>query len=597
MPIKPLIMSDSYDEQRFLQFSPASCSNWYAVESASGKQKKALYPVLGRKHLTASSTSPNIPNPFVYVNQPTKIFKSIDYVYVVVDNVIYQIDSNFVQRRISQNFFWNGEDLNFAFLPVVQGSRTTPSSQTQAVFCMFCTGERIYVYHESANSFTEVDDPLKPNFPLYVAAFGNRFVVSSRNSTQFQLTQVNMGGNYNKTNVFTIAGKAVFAQESGIIRQMAVLHQQLYMFTDYTTGIWSNTPSVFVASDATSTFPWKKNTSYDFDYGIADPHSLDVDFGMMVWLGQNRNGLVTFLSSNGQSPNPISSQAINVLIQRIANAAATQSLLNLDTSGFLYQYEDTVFYRASVGPYSDVSTLDNDSLAKCIEYNFNTQTWHLCTELNGQRSLVEDHVFFNNKHIVTALGQTCLYDFSGNYYFNETQTEEDPYTWVAYPMRYENVTPIISEPDYSEFITDYIQIDFVFGEQSFIHADSNYENTVFLIAERGMNGEPVYLVSENGEFLIKDGTNTPTLADLNSPTYSDLFKPHIELYWSDDGGVSFNSADVLEFSQLGVYQWRMRWNQAGASRNRVYKLICVSPSPIVILGAVQDVRRASGGAN
>jgi hypothetical protein len=95
-------------------------------------------------------------------------------------------------------------------------------------------------------------------------------------------------------------------------------------------------------------------------------------------------------------------------------------------------------------------------------------------------------------------------------------------------------------------------------------------------------------------FVIKEATNNP---ELDSQTYNKLFKPHIELYFSNDGGISYFPADVREFSQLGVYQWRMRWYQLGASRNRVYKLICVSPAPIVILGGVMNKRRVSGGAN
>ena len=546
MPIKPLPISFAYDQQRFLQYSPSSCSNHYAVDAPTGKKGKALYPVMGRQHLLDNSG-----NPFVYPVVPQKIFKSINYVYVVAGNTIWQINDNFNQVVISTNVFnWNGEDLNFAFLPVVQGASTTPSAQTQAVFCMFCTGNNIYVLDETTGVFSIVTDILAPPFPLYVAAFGNRFVVSTRNSTQFQLTQINLGGTYNASNVFTISGAAVFAQESGIIQQMAVLHQQLYMFTDYTTGVWSNTPSVFVGStNITTTFPWKKNTSYDFDYGIADPHSLDVDFGMLVWLAQNRNGLVTFMSSNGQSPQPISTQAINVLIQQIADAAQTESLLEVGTNGFLYQYEDTIFYRAVVGDYIDYDTTDNASFAKCVEYNFNTQTWHLCIELNGQRNIIQDHQFFNNKHVTIAQGQTSLYDMSGKFYSNEMQDDPiaNPLSWTVYPMRYENVSNIISEDDYSEFITDWIQIDFVWGET---------------------------------------GNNLTDLA----------FNPNIELFWSDDGGITFNSADALEFSQLGVYSWRMRFYQAGASRNRVYKLVCISIYPIVILGGIQSVRKSSGGA-
>ena len=556
MAIKPLVMSDSYDQQRFLQFSPASCSNWYPVEAQSGKQQKALYPTMGRAHLVNREGAP-----FIYSQTPQKIFKSIDYVYVVVGNIIYQIDDNFNQVQISVGFGWDGINLNFAYLPAIQGARATPNTQTQAVFCMFCNGQNSYVFNEANNSFTTVTDNNQPLRPLYVAAFGNRFVVSTANSTQFQLTQVNMGGMYDANTVFTIASQAVFAQESGLIRQIAVLHQQLYIFTDYTTGIWSNTPSVFVASDATSIFPWKKNTSYDFDFGIADSSSIDVDFGMIAWLAQNRNGLVTFVSSNGQSIDPISSQAINVLIQRIASAVGSESLLASDVNGFLYQYEDTVFYRASIGTYVPYKTIGNASFARTVEYNFNTKTWHLCTELNGQRNIIDQHEFFNNKHIVIGHGQTCLYDMSGIYYTNETQAINDPTSFIADPFRYENITPIISEPDYSEFITDYVQIDFVWGEQDFSYS--------------------IY------------STDT----DPNDPTYKLLFKPTMELYFSDDGGVSFNTADNLEFSPLGEYSWRMRWYQCGPSRNRSYKLVCVSPAPIVILGSVQDTRRSSGGAN
>ena len=168
--------------------------------------------------------------------------------------------------------------------------------------------------------------------------------------------------------------------------------------------------------------------------------------------------------------------------------------------------------------------------------------------------------------------------------------------FLAYPFRYENVTPIISEDDYSEFITEYIEIDFVYGDGTYLQWGNGFANTVFIIGELpDINGDPIYMVAEDGvTFIVEEGTATPVL---DESIYDDLFKPHIELFISDDGGVSFYSADVLQFSQLGVYQWRMRFYQGGTSRNRVYKLIAVSAAPIVILGGVMNVRRSSGGAN
>jgi len=551
--VKELPLSYSYDKQRFPQFSPADIANWYAVEAPTGKKQKALYPVMGRRHVQQGNQQI-----LDFDIQPRKLFKSISYSYVVVGSTIYRIDVNFNVIIISDATFtqYNG-NLNFAFLPTTQIVNVdTPSINNQYVFCAWVDGNNMFIYNEATNVFAKVTDQRMQPFPSTVAAFGNRFVIGSTNSTQFQLTQINLGQTFTPATVFSFGidpdYTTVFAQESGLIRQMAVLHNNLYIFTDYTTGIWSNTQSTVSTSiggsTVTASFPWKKNTSYDFDYGIADPNSLDIDFGMLVWLAQNRNGLVQFMSSNGQSPQPISTQAINVLIQKIATLSETQSLLNLDTVGFLYQYEDTIFYRVSIGPYIDYATLDNISLAVCLEYNFNTQTWGRCIEQNGQRNRIEDHVFFANKHLVTAINQTFVFEMSGVFYTNEVQKiTQTTSTIEEHPFRYEMVTPIIANTDYSEFITDYVQIDFVWGD-----------------------GEITTSVMEN---------------------------PHVELYFSDDGGISFTSVDSLQFSNLGIYSWRMRWYQCGPSRNRVYKLICVSKYPIVILGAIMDVRHASGGAN
>lgn len=605
MAIKGLPIINYYDQQRFKQFSPMDVANWYIVDAPSGKKKKALYPAMGRAHVSVNGV-----NELIFDAQPRKIFKSIDYMYVVVSSTIYQVNHNFVATPISDASFTQiAGSLNFAYLPI-----PTVSGVHQKVFVMICDGTNIFVIDESnaVTPFQKVTDPNAPGgtnaggSPLYVVAFGNRFAVSNANSTQFNLSQINLGGgSYNPSTCFTVPdfGPIVFAQESGIIRQMATLQNQLYIFTDFTTGIWSNIPTTLTSASTSTQFPWRKNTSFEFDYGIADPDSIDVDFGMMAWLGQNRNGLVTFMMSNGQSPTPISSQAVNVLIQNISNSNRANALLEMDTQGFLYQYEDTIFYRVSIGAYVDYGVLDRDELAVCLEYNFSTETWHRNIELNGERNRIEQHEFFNNKHLVTLLGDSAMYQMAGDIYFNEITNPDpnitnpqSPYYFLAYPMRYENVTPILSEDDYSEFITDYIEIDFVYGDNTYIQWNNGFQNTVFIIGELpDPSGNPVYMVAEDGfTYIIEDGTGTQTLDD---ETYTDLFNPHIELYISDNGGISFYSADILEFSQLGIYQWRMRWYQGGPSRNRVYKLVCVSAAPIVVLGGVQNVRRASGGGN
>lgn len=597
MAVEELPIFAFYDRQRFVQFSPQDCANWYIMQAESGKKKQALYPCMGRKHINFLNQ-----NRLIFANEPDYIFRSINFAYVVVGTSLYQVDRNLNYRLLSNpDFNVPPAQLNFAYLPVVQ---TPMTGNIQTVFCGLCDGKNTYIIDETpgvAVPFTTVTDALAPANPLYIAAFGNRFVVSSRNSTQFQLTQINLGGVYDPTKVFTIPGSnAVFAQEAGIIRQFAVLHNQLYMFTDFTTGIWSNNPSVFTSASTTTTFPWKKNTSYDWDYGMADPNSLDVDFGRMVWLAQNRDGLVQFMTSQGQTPESISTPAVNVILQNSAMQQGLSPYLSGNTDGFLYSYEDSIFYRVSAGRFLTFGILDLENSTNCLEFSFDSGTWHRCIEINGERNLIQKHIFFANKHLVTVEGESAIYEMAGNFYVNELRNPlvvdpQSPLAFVADPFRYELITSIIAQNDYSEFITHWVQIDFVWGIQTPVQSGAPFDNTVFIIGEGSTPDNPIYLVTEDGNnYIIAEGSNYP---DLNDDTYNALYKPHIELYWSDDAGISFHSADVLQFSDLGIYSWRMRWYQLGVSRNRVYKLICVSPSPIVVLGAIMNVERISGGAS
>jgi hypothetical protein len=358
---------------------------------------------------------------------------------------------------------------------------------------------------------------------------------------------------------------------------------------------------------AAVTFPWKKNSTYNWNFGIANSSSLDINFGKMVFLARNSDGLLQFMVSNGGQPEKISSDAIDVMLQRYTNTYGINNpFLSNNSNGFLYQYENTIFYRMSGGDYNNSQILDNDTDANSIEYSFEADEWHRCTETNGERNRVKLHVYFNFMHIVSLTGDTALYNMSGQFYYNEIRNLDQPNAqaddaFIGYPFRCDRTTPIIYLKDYAEFETEYVQIDFVFGESYINYSDEPFANTPFLIAENlDNNGNVQFIVSEQstptGEpiYIVGETGNTPSLAD---KTYNTVFKPSIELYYSDDGGISFLPADVRQFSQMGVYTWRMRWYQLGTSRNRVYRLVAVSPVPIVILGGVMSMRRISGGAN
>lgn len=586
MAVTKLPIFASFDRQRFTQYGSSDLANFYPISVETGKDKQALYPCMGRRHINFLGS-----NRLVYDQEPREVFRSIDYIYVVVGTRVIQYDKFYTPKLLPLDVQSTG-DIWFAYLPV-----------GNLVYCMMTDGVNVFVITENMGSVTMVasTDINTPTSPTYVAAFGNRFVVSSNNTPDSTLTQINLAGT--ASTWFTIpdggSGFPLFFRASGLVRQYAVLHNTLYIFTDFSCDIWSNIQTQINVAGVIREFPWKLSSSYNWDYGMQDPHSLDVDFGMMVWLGQNRNGLVNFMMSNGQQPQQISTQAINVLLERQSDINQVSPFISLTTEGFLYQWENTIFYRASAGDEVTIGPFKDDIDAHCLEYNFATQTWGRAIELNGTRNLIKRHAFYNNVHLVTVRGEPAVYDMAGDLYYNELRNTEQSNpqaddAFLKYPMRYELTTKQIFNEDYSEFLTDYVEIDFVFGDKTFYKNNAPFENTVYIVDETSTPEAPVYVVTEDDELVIAENSNTPAFGDNH---YYALFKPHIELFYSDDGGITFTTADLREFSPLGQYRWRMRWYSLGVSRNRCYKLICVSSSPIVILGAVQNTRRTSGGAN
>jgi hypothetical protein len=579
-----------YDRQRFTQFGSMDCANWYGIQVQSGKKQQALYPAMGRKHVSFLNQ-----NKLVFNIEPTAFYKSINYLYVIEGTSVYQFDRFYNRKTLSISVALNAP-IWFATLAV-----------GNIIYNMLTDTQNIFVIKEDGSTVTSeiVTDPNAPGGsttggkPLYVASFGNRFVVSVANTPDFYLSQINLAGNANTYFTDPALNAALNARATGVIGQFAVLHQQLYILNDFTTDVWANIPTQFTVGSVTREFPWKLNSSYNFDFGISDPYSLTVDFGMMVWLAKNSNGLVSFMMSNGQAPQDISSQAINVLLENSLRMDGLSPFLTRRVDGFLYQYENTIFYRVSAGVYVDYGQLDITDEAYSLEYNFETQTWSRCIELNGERNRIEEHVYFNNQHLVSVQGDPAIYEMAGNIYHNELRNRSQPDiqavdAFLKYPMRYELVTQQIFLPDYSEFMDEYVEIDFVFGNQTFYKSIAPFLNTVFIVGESSTPQSPVYMLSEDDKYIIAENSDTPQFDDNH---YNDLFKPHIELYYSDDGGETFLAADNREFSPLGQYRWRMRWYELGCSRNRCYRLVCVSSAPIVILGAVRNTRPVSGGAN
>lgn len=589
MPVEPLPIFSYFNKQRFSQFGCGDCANWYGIQVQGAKKGQALYPAMGRKHFEYFGQ-----NKLVFNTQPKQAFKTIDYMYVIEGTRVIQVDRFYNEKLIGNIPL--GKETWFDYITV--GNLVYAGLTAETV---------MYIITEDGTNVTmqQVTDGNAPQKPQYICAFGDSLVVSNKGTPDFHVSAINLGGvPLDPATCFTENGIALVNRATGIIVGMAVLHNQMYIYNNYSCDIWANIPNQITAGGDTFEFPFKLNTSYNFDYGLYDPHTLSEGFGMMVFLANNADGLTSFMMSNGGQPVDISSQAVNVLLENSKEDDILSPFLKGDAQGFLYQWENTIFYRVSAGPFIGYQELDINNKAMAIEYNFSTKKWSRVIELNGEACRVRKHVYFDNKHFVTVEGDPAMYQFGGNIYRNELRTPDtnpqDANAFTKYPMRYELATEQIFQEDYAEFITDYVEIDFVFGNKTFFKNNAPFDNTIFIIAEDAApDGSPVYLIAEDqisGEdvFLIMEQGNTPGFDDNH---YNKYFKPFLALLYSDDGGETYKYQRPKEFSPLGKYEWRMRWYNMGTSRNRSYQLIAVSSAPIVVLGGVHNVRRASGGAN
>ena len=83
--------------------------------------------------------------------------------------------------------------------------------------------------------------------------------------------------------------------------------------------------------------------------------------------------------------------------------------------------------------------------------------------------------------MVTVLDDPVIYEMAGNIYHNELRNLDQPNpqaddAFLKFPIRYELVTRQLFLPDYSEFMDEYVEIDFVFGNQTFYRSYAPFIN-------------------------------------------------------------------------------------------------------------------------
>jgi len=228
-----------------------------------------------------------------------------------------------------------------------------------------CDGVKLFMFTYATNVFAEVTDADLPS-PKNVFFLDGYFIVVKNGSGQFFISTQYNGFNWNALDFAT-------AESSPDNLSTAVnFVGNLGLIGTNTLEIWRNT------SD--STFPFSR-ISGATPIGTVSPHTFVSIDTSVFWVGNNAEGTGIVYTAKGFSPQRISTDAIELILQ-----AETQPEL---LRAWTYQKEGHAFYVITGG-----------NLSTSLVYDLSTKLWHERAFLNSAGNY-EQH-----------LGSCCMYVFN-----------------------------------------------------------------------------------------------------------------------------------------------------------------------------------------
>lgn len=345
-------------QQRSLPFNAERTVNLYPVLDEQGKEVAALYGTPGLITYTEVLSGP-IRGEFAATNGRA---------FVVSGFTLFEINQ----------VFGGGQ---------VRGTLATSSGivtiEENGFQLSVCDSARIYVLRYSDNSFTttSVTD-------AGTITFIDGYTVYNQNGTgTFHISSL-----YDSTVYPALDFATAESSPDQLLRVYNALGQ-LWLFGALTTEIWTNTGD--------STFPFERINGGKIDVGILSPHSaVDVD-NAVIWLGRDKKGQGIVYKSTGFVPQRISTNAIELLIQR-ANMPD-------QIRAYAYQKEGHTFYKLTGG-----------GLETSPVFDLSTQLWHERALLNDlgeyEQHIACCHMFAFGKHLVGSRLDGKIYELSQDAY-------------------------------------------------------------------------------------------------------------------------------------------------------------------------------------
>lgn len=315
------LVGPSY-QQASLPFDAQRSINLYPIADQMGKETSSLYSTPG---LTLFATAGSGPTRALFNSTQARTFS-------VSGNGLYEFTSaGVVTLRGSLN--------------TSSGSVLIDENPTQMVIG---DGTYLYVFTYATNNFVQVTDPDLPS--VGTLTFIDGYIAANKvNSGQFYISAINNATSWDALDFATA--------ESSPDRLNRVINAvgQLWLFGDTTTEIWTNRGG--------AAFPFARIAGAKMEVGILAPYTAVALDNSVFWVGQDDRGFGIVYRANGFSPERISTETIERLIQDTTDVASMRA--------WTYQQDGHEFYAITGG-----------GLETTLVYDLNTKLWHERAYLN-----------------------------------------------------------------------------------------------------------------------------------------------------------------------------------------------------------------------
>lgn len=212
-----------------------------------------------------------------------------------------------------------------------------------------CDGISVYILTYATNAFALVNDVDLPSAGT-ITFIDGYFVISQNNTGKFYISAL-----YNGLSWAALDFATAESSPDDLLRVINAVGQ-LWLFGTKTTEIWTNTGAL--------TFPFERISGAKMEVGILAPHSAVPVDNSVFWIGRDNIGSGIVYRAQGFSPQRISTNAIELILQQATTPATLRA--------YTYQQDGHTFYVITGG-----------GLTTTLVYDISTQLWHERAFLNS----------------------------------------------------------------------------------------------------------------------------------------------------------------------------------------------------------------------